>query len=530
MSPFSLSANRYIHSIASGFVYARVSLVLLFASCAMTDFVFAEATAPREVTVCYISWFSPVGALNGVKVWKQGGYHYQREQKSGGLRNYPLVPGVNFPEEEPAVGSKEYYQLEKDAAHVVLGQMKSAGFNVVTFDMQPLPDYDPARPLTETNAPLAGFKTFLTWLPVAEKVGIKIAPNPDIWNFSGDTNGKIRALDVAAWKRSLSGILDLTPDSPALWKIDGRPAIIHFGSDCYKEHQRAAPQPGAPMPDAGWRQVLQELRAEGKKFFFIADIRPHELTREWDKIADGVYLFSPASPRECMADQEVLQKAFHVPYLWTVSPGYYRGGVAYTEPNFGRIHETYVAAIKAGAQRMVVLTWNDYEEESDIGPTENKGDCLLTIFGFYNEWFKTGRQPKTAKDTVIITYPMRIPDEVVTKSPRYGKLNAELAHDGTYFTSPSYTPKAFYWANVAAPTTLAINGGSSVALPVGVSYGELGSVAPGELSATLGKKKHVLPPIAHTGKESQRKDEGGLEFRYVNLSEGVNASSPQPTK
>lgn len=483
-----------------------------------------ETTTPREVVVSYISWFSPVGALNGTKIWKQNGYNYQRAKTSNGIRNYPLVPGVRFPEIEPAVGSAEYYQLERDAARVVLNQMKSAGFDVVTFDMQPFPDYDPAQPLSESNAPLAGFKTFLTWLPEAEKVGIKLAPNPDIWNFSGETAGKIRTLDVAAWKRSLSGILNLTPNSNALWKIDGRPVIIHFGSDCYKDHQRAAPQSGAPMPDAGWRQVLQELRDEGKKFFFIADVRIHDLIREWNKISDGVYIFSPAAPQGGTVDQVNLEKAFTIPYLWTVSPGYYRGNVAYTEPNFGRIHETYQNAIKANARRMFVLTWNDYEEETDIGPTAAKGDCLLRVFAYYNEWFKTGQPPKSTKDTIILAYPMRIPDIVTTKAPRYGRLKSDLAHDGSFITSPTYAPKVFYWANVTAPTTLAINSNTTVTLPAGVSYGELGTVIPGAITAILGGKKRSLPPVAHTGKESQRKDEGGLEFRYVNLTEAITPS------
>ncbi len=482
----------------------------------------------REVAVSYISWYSPVGALNGTKTWKQKGYDYQRAKQSSGIQNYPLVPGVTFPELEPAVGSAEYYQLEKAAARVVLCQMKSAGFDIVTFDMQPLPDYDPAQPLTESNAPLAGLKTFLTWLPEAERLGMKLALNPDIWNFSGETGGKIRTLDVAAWKRSLTGALDLTPDSPALWKIDGRPVIIHFGSDCYKDHQRAAPQPGAPMPDAGWRQVLQELRAEGKKFFFIADIRPHDLVREWNKIADGVYMFSPASPLDGMKEQEIFQKAFTVPYLWTVSPGYYRGNVAYTEPNFGRIHETYANALKANAQRMFVLTWNDYEEESDVGPTATKGDCLLRVFAYYNEWFKTGQAPQATKDTVIVAYPLRIPDQVTTKSPRYGKLKADLTHEGSFVESPAYAPKAFYWAHVKAPTTLALKGGDTVALPSGVSYGVLGSVNAGAVTVTLGGKARALPPITHITKESQRKDEGGLEFRYVNLTESTASSTLQP--
>lgn len=518
--------NRYIHSTRWLSLWSMAAGLGLVLSGELQPLLAAEPASDgtREVAVCYISWFSPVGELNGTKIWKNGGYHYERAQQSGGIRNYPLVPGVSFPQQEPSVGSAEYEQLERASARVVLGQMKGAGFDVVTFDMQPLPDYDSAQPLTESNAPLAAFKTFLAWLHEAEKIGIKMAPNPDIWNFSGETNGKIRTLDVAAWKRSLSGVLDLIPDSPAVWKIDGRPVLIHFGTDCYKDHQRAAPQPGAPMPDAGWRLVLQQLRAEGKKFFFIADARPHDLVREWNGIADGVYVFNPAAPRDALVGQAAFQKAFQIPYLWSVSPGYYRGKVAYTEPSFTRIHETYAAAIKAGAKRIYVLTWNDYEEETDIGPTAHKGEALLRVFAFYNEWFKTGRQPKATRDTVIVAYPMRVPDQIITRPPRYGKLSDDLTSDGTFLDSLAFAPKAFYWAHVATPTTLAINGHPPVTLPAGVSCGELGTLSAGDVTATLGGKARSLPPILRTAAESQRQNEGGLEFRYLNLTDP--ASNP----
>lgn len=519
MRSTTFGLNRYIHSITTFALYALAAFTFLAVNAMHGADTAPAAQPPREVAICYISWFTPVGELNGLKIWKSDSYNYRRAKKSDNVRNYPIVSGVTFPEEEVIPGSPEYYQLEKASAHAVLGQMKGAGFDAVTFDMQPLPDYDPKQPLTETNAPLAAFKTYLVWLKEAEKTGIKLAPAPDIWNCSGDTGGTIRTLDVAAWKRSLSGILDLTPDSPAIWKIDGRPVIVHFGSDCYKDHQRAAPQPGAPMPDAGWRQVLQELRAEGKKFYFIADVRPHNLIREWENIADGIYIFNPAAPREGMASQAVLQKALRPPYLWTVSCGYYRGNVAYTEPDFGRIHDTYLAALKANARQMYVLTWNDYEEESDIGPTAGKGDCMLRVFSFYNEWFKTGQQPKPAKDTVIIAYPMRIPDQVITKPPRYGRLKADLSHDGSFINAPPFSPKVFYWANLTAPSSLAINGNPTVALPAGVSYGELGLVTPGAVTAVLGDRSQSLPPVRRTSTESQRKGEGGLEFRYVNLTE-----------
>ncbi len=466
----------------------------------------------KTAIVCVLSWFSPIGSFNGVRQWRGDGYGYRFDQQLNGIRNYLTSPITPLPHDQLEIGSAEFYSLMRQAAAASQRQMLMAGFDVMTFDMLPMPDYDPERPMDERNSPFGHFKTYLEWVKAGEETGMKVAFMPDCANQSADYPER-RHLTAGEWHGLLSTALDLIPDSPAVWKLDGAPVIVHFGTDVTYS-PKMAPIADAPAPDGGWRHVLERLRNEGRKFFFIADVRPSDRIHEWGEFADGLHIFSPAAPVSFYTEYQTdVEKKIEIPFLWTVSPGYYRSGSAYVEPDFARIHEVYRAAMEAEAKFVYVLTWNDLDEDTDIAPSPNKGDCLLRIFGFYNMWFKTSRQPQPEEDMVFLAYPMRIPWEVVSRPPNWG--------NGKWM-SPEYTPKVFYWAFVNSEKSLVIDGVGEVTLPVGLSFGEVGVLpreAPGvvPIEARLDGKVRVLPPVVSIEKEEQRRGNGGLEFRYVDL-------------
>lgn len=465
----------------------------------------------RQVVVTVLSWYSPIGSLNGSLWWGQSGYGYEGAKASNGVQNYPLTSGIGLPSRAPEVGGSAFDRVQYQAALEDLRQMRAAGFDVAAFDMLPMPRFDPSKPLDASNAPFTHYKTFLQWLRAGEKVGMKVALFADVKNQSADYPAG-RVLDVQEWVETLGGALDNLGQSPAVWRIDGKPVVIHFGTDA---SSGAPPMAGAERPDGGWRHVLKALRDSGRSFYFVADVRPPQAgeVRKWSRMADAVHMFAPASPASFMAAQQAgMGASFTVPYMWSVSPGYYNAALdAYTEPDFRRIHDTYLAAMKAGARLMNVLTWNDFGEDTDIAPSANKGTCLLEVFSYYNHWFKSGQQPAVTDDKVIIAYPMRIPNEVRTRSPVYG---------GGKWVAPPYAPKVFYWANVRAAQTLEVAGVGKVELPRGLSMGELGLAEPGPVVATLDGQKMMLPGIARSGVERQRDGEGGLEYRYRQLATG----------
>ena len=163
--------------------------------------------------------------------------------------------------------------------------------------------------------------------------------------------------------------------------------------------------------------------------------------------------------------------------------------------------------MKSGAKYIDIISWNDFEEDTDITPSNSKGDALLTVFAFYNKWFKTGKLPEIDRSLIVFAYPERIPDKIKTSSPAWG----------TQYHSPPFTPKLFYWASLTKPVDLELVDGSRVKLSQGVSLGELPLPGPGNYRVMCGGKYFNLKEIKRTGIESQRAGEGGLEHQYQKI-------------
>lgn len=469
----------------------------------------------RHVAVCVLSWYSPMGALNGTTAWKGNGYLYSGAKASNGVQNYPLDTNVVIQQTPPTFGSDYFYAKMKEMAIQWQRQMLATGFDVMSFDMQPMPAYDSTQALTEFNSPLAQFKTFLKWIEAGEQTGIKVGVMPDIWAQSQDYPTST-TLSATQWTNSLLGVLNLTPDSPVLWKMNNKPVVIHFGTDISRGGP--APIPGAPMPDGGWRNVLGAVREAGRDLFFIADIRPNPDATAWNTLVDGAHSFMPAAPLGALGDQSIIDSNFTIPFIRVVSSGYYRQSVAFTQPDFHRIHDTYLAAMADDVKYLYALTWNDFEEDDEIVPTANKGRCLSDLFTFYNQWYRTGQLPVLASDKVIIAYPMRLPATVVTPPPVAAKLTAQMASTGQLWDSPSFSGKLFYWANMKTASVLSIPGVGTASLPLGVSMGQLGPIHAGSMQAQLGTTLKNLPSVVATTTEQQRSGTGGLEYRYVDVT------------
>lgn len=476
-----------------------------------------------QVIVGVLSWYSPLGALNGVDNFQSNGYLYRAQAALGSnIANYPLPLGVEYPNEAPVVGGPEFLHLSQVSALKSLQLMRQASFDVAAFDMLPWPTYQPPsqfeQPRVGDDQPFSHFPVFLRWLQAAPEAKMKVALFADIQNFSGDFP-QGRKLTVGEWTNVLKGALDGMKgadgnDLPGVWKLNNKPAIFHFGTD---SSTGFAPNLSEPEPDKGWRSILKNVRDSGRSFSFIADIRPrYSNLAEWEEFVDGAYIFGPAAPTGFLKElqPQIASNFQKIPFIWSVSPGYYNASIpAYTQPDFNRIHEAYQAAITAKAPYMFVMTWNDFGEDTDIEPSVNKGSALLTVFRYYNEWFKAGSQPNwKGEDHIVLSYPLRIPQTVYTPLVDWGP-----------YKSPAFKPpKMFYWAWVREPRNLTVDGVGEVKLPQGLSLGEVGEVRSGPISVRLGGgSARVLIPITETVIETQRSREGGLEFRYIDLLHGT---------
>lgn len=465
----------------------------------------------RQTLVTVVSWATPIGHTNGRDSWQANRYNYQRDREQN--RNRPLEPSFALPDQQMKVGSESFLQLHQQGAIEQLRYMKQAHFDVAVYDMLPYPDYNPSEPLDSYNAPMVLYTSYLQWVKAAEKVGdIKVGLLIDAWNQSADYP-KRHKLTVDEWIKCIKGSIENVPASQSVWKIDNKPVLMHFNTEMAFEPLK---------PGCQWEQVMMQTRATSKSFYDVADVRPHlSKASYWPTVTDAVYVFGPAGPTGYMTQGQLsYQNRSSIPYMWIVSPGYYNRGLGpdknkdgkadgvWTQPEFTRIHETYMAAIQADARHINVLTWNDLGEDTDIWPSVNKGNCLLKIFGYYNQWFKTNKQPLCEKDTVILSYPRQIPDEVVSSNPKWGpKLK---------WVAPTYQHKAYYWANLTKPQQLHIQGVGKVDLPAGLSMGELGQTQAGQIKATLGGTSIMLPKIESVKTETIG---CGLQYRYVDLTQ-----------
>lgn len=485
----------------------------------------AQARAEdKDIIADVMSWYTPIGALNGVTSWLPDGYRYENRRRGEDHRNFPLPPSLVLPP-TLTVGSDEYENLQFEAAKQELIKIKSAGFNVAVFDMQPWPAYDPTQPIAPKSVPFDQWRTFLSWLKAGESVGIRVGFSPDVQNRTGDYPQGYK-LSADEWVRNLAGAYDQIKGYPALWRIGGKPVLIHFGTSV--QAGQAPPVPGDPEPDGGWRKVISRLKAAGKNYYFIADIRPNDAhIEQWNQIADAVYNYSPAAPGSYLADmQPVLAKTLSIPLIWVVSPGYYNQGIhAYTQPDFERIHRAYMEAMANGVRQLEFLTWNDFGEDTDITPSANKGNCLYDIVSYYNAWFSNGRQPAVSSEKVILAYPVAIPAYIASRAPAWGNQIANRMHykigaDALRrnpawgdWKAPEYTPKVFYWSLLKGKRTLEIPDVGTVELPPGLSMGEMGIAKAGPVNAKLAGFGITLPPILGV----QDEHDAGLHYRYVNL-------------
>ena len=402
------------------------------------------------------------------------------------------------------------------------------GVDTVLYDMLPVPDYDPAKPLDSWNTPFARFPLFLDRLKIAGELGLKMAIFADVANLSS-RYPKRRVLTVDEWIKVLDSALKMSVNHPAYQWEKGRPLLVHFGSDSFYG-KSDAPEKNAPLPDCGWRNILAGLRQKGQQFYFVADIRPSRIDWMWDDIADGAYLFSPAGTTEFLVEYQshTMKRLKKIPFFWSVSSGSMYEGKHYTQPDFGRIHAIYDAAIRAGVSKMILTTWNDLIEDHDIWPSCNKGSELLEIFRFYNRWFKSGKMPEIEEEKIVLAWPLRSPEKITSFSGHLwsrllpespgSKIITEAAPPYNVYRKEQFYPRIFFWSLLKKPRTLELCG-RKYALPAGVYFGscvfDLGRNPKRiPVTARVSGDTIELPAIQRVPVEFK---DGGLEHRYFDL-------------
>lgn len=413
---------------------------------------------PREVAVTYLSWFQPFGKMVGCDKWNSGGPGYLRQNITG--QNRPLRAQLSSLNQTISPVTFGLSELGKMYLRSELTAIRDAGFDVVAYDM--LPDPAPNRP-TLNAAGYCALDLFAAYGELAGELSLKLALFSDIKNLSADhPNGYVFSQEE--WLSAYSKVLSKYGSSSWYWNIQGRPAIFQFGATV-----------GAMKGSTGkeaisrWAEIGRMLKRDNREFELFLDIRPADIDAIKPTVwQNGIqpFIFAPGAPFRFLNNFTKTLIDRNGGKTWTVSPNYYNKRLnVYLPPDFSRIHETYQSAIDSGARFMLVNTWNDFDEDTDIVPSTSKGPAIARVFSYYNNWFKSGTKPAISSNITVVNLPRARQRAVISGPPSWG--NGAEESEKSDFGKITY-----YWANMKEDGWLKI-GDVYKPLRAGISYGKV---------------------------------------------------------
>ena len=136
----------------------------------------------------------------------------------------------------------------------------------------------------------------------------------------------------------------------------------------------------------------------------------------------------------------------------------------YFEPeNTLTMRETWQIARNGGADWVLLPTWNDYTENSEIAPSLHHGYTYLDLMSYYISWFKTGVQPSIVRDAVYVTHR----NEPTSAKPSFPQSMLMTPSAGT---TPTNNVESLNF--LTAPATVSVSVGGVITTcnaPAGVS-------------------------------------------------------------
>lgn len=458
----------------------------------------------REVAVTFLSWYQPFGFVVGCDKWSSGAIGYAQRATAG--LNRPSRAQSAAPKGD---ASPVTFGLSDMGARYIRSELTSireAGFDIVAYDM--LPDPRPKRPAIDGPGYCA-LDLFGRYGEIASELNLKMAVFSDIKNISADhPNGyTFKAND---WVSAYGIVHDMFGSKPWYWRPVDAPAIFQFGAT-----EGAIEGVRGVEAVRQWARIAKQLSDSGKKMDILLDVRPIDVS------GAGVppfnsnlrpFIFAPGAPFGFLNDFMARLASENKYPIWSVSPGYYsRRHNVYLPPDFRRIHDTYTRAIASNARLMLVNTWNDFAEDTDIMPSTAKSNAMAYVFEYYNRWFKAHIQPPIGKSAVVLNIPRTRLSEVASGPPSWGNGAAES--EGARFGQVVY-----YWALMRDAGWIMVNGDRTL-LPKGVSFGHLNAGKPRSMRISTSFEKNADVQINDESGKHEKDSALGRTYNSVLLEE-----------
>ena len=160
-----------------------------------------------------------------------------------------------------------------------------------------------------------------------------------------------------------------------------------------------------------WKGALAKLKAKKVKVYFMPQflqlkaVRTSKTKAAWDKIASGYSEWGGRTPSVDKSPVSALHKAkkiwMHPVAVQDARP---KEGGYWEAANSATLRATWMSAIKSKADLVMLLTWNDYSEGTSFAPSLRHGYSLLDLNSYYLSWYRTGKAPKIANETLFISH------------------------------------------------------------------------------------------------------------------------------
>lgn len=266
-------------------------------------------------------------------------------------------------------------------------------------------------------------RAFGTVLDRAERKGFKVTVYWETAPGSG-------AAQIDRAVRDLVYVLRRYGRSPAFLKVGDKPVIFVYG--------RVMGQ----MPLSAWPEVIQRVRAEVGDFALIAD----GYSESYARLFDGVHTYnicgwvqgkSPEvlralSARTFAGDVALAKQHARISCL-TIIPGYddtkiRKPGLKADRQNGQTYRVLWEEAIRADPDWVLITSWNEWHEGSEIEPSWEHGDQYLKLTAQYAQSFRAtpfSRVPVPASASTLSADSVRrlrevFADRVIGLLPGYG--------------------------------------------------------------------------------------------------------------
>lgn len=215
-------------------------------------------------------------------------------------------------------------------------------------------------------------EAFKIMLDVAEEIGTTVKLTI-YYEQASSTN-------VSSMVHEFEEILRNYGGRKSFLKVEGRPVIFIYS--------RAINQ----IPLSAWGEIIRRIRSDGYDALFIAD-GMHV------KYFDGIHIYNPAPSLSKLNLTELyiffrtLADRHDAIFAATVLPGYddtniRKPGLMYPRDNGGTYNETWKAALASNPDWILICSWNEWHEGTEIEPSVEYGYFYINLTRHYVRIFK----------------------------------------------------------------------------------------------------------------------------------------------